>query len=70
MKKSKFLLFDNDEYRVGKVHHGKKVNKPATEFCDHFDHLIIVPYAYSSLIKEQWLDLGFKGKISTTVSNG
>ena len=60
---SSYKLFDNDERKIGREFYGHIVAKPSRESIKDIDQLVILPYAFFSPIKDQWLKLDFKGEI-------
>ncbi len=59
-----FLLADNDETKQGKIFFGKVVNKPSEALLKEIDVVYILPLAYSDIIIEQYVNLGFRGELN------
>tara|TARA_B100001175_G_C19504104_1_gene639856 strand:- start:208 stop:1176 length:969 start_codon:yes stop_codon:yes gene_type:complete len=56
-----YILFDNDQTKVGKLFFGKTVFEPSKKRIEDIDLVIIIPRAFSNEISEQYDKLDFKG---------
>ena len=64
---SNFGLFDNDETKIGRKFFGKIVKLPDKNIINEYDCIVVVPFQYFKEIKNQYRELGFKGKIIKTI---
>ncbi|MEE3152972.1 MAG: class I SAM-dependent methyltransferase [Candidatus Neomarinimicrobiota bacterium] len=61
--KYSFTLVDNDEVKLNQFFFGQKVKSIDDLNLTDYDCVVIVPTAYFNSIREQYLHLGFSGKI-------
>ena len=61
--KYSFTLVDNDEIKLNQFFFGQKVKSINDLNLTDYDCVVIVPTAYFNSIREQYLHLGFSGKI-------
>lgn len=62
-----FYLLDNDQTKTNKIYFGQIVRLPAKETIEDRTSIIITSSSFYNDIKEQYLQLGFDGKIYGTV---
>ena len=61
--KYSFTLVDNDEVKLNQFFFGQKVKSINDLNLTDYDCVVIVPTAYFNSIRDQYLHLGFSGKI-------
>mgnify|MGYP006000856779 FL=1 len=57
-----FVLVDNDENKLNKNFFGKKIRSVKDINLSDYQNILIIPSCFFEQIKNNYLELGFKGK--------